>query len=86
MNYLSFAILLYILTMQIHNFVKYRLKNGANRKRIILMTSCICLIIHVVKLMLGHSSGFFLFMSILIGSFLYDDFIIETLLQKIFKK
>lgn len=78
-NILTLIILLYVLYLQIVNFWKYKVKNGANRTRIILFISVVCLAIHVVRLMLGITNGFFLVLHVVTWLVLYEGDRIDKL-------
>lgn len=72
-NYFALICSLYVIFLQGVNFFKYRLVNGANRQRIILFVSGVCLMIHVAKRVHGPAMPFLMCASI--GAvLLYDGF------------
>lgn len=72
-NYAAFACLMYVVFLQGYNFVKYRLLDGANQKRLILLICTVCMILHVIRRIHDDAMPFLLCAAI--GSvFLYDGF------------
>lgn len=53
--------------MQIRNILKYGLKNGAGKTRMVLCAFLISSMIHAIRLMLGYGYGYFF----LVSSFLF---------------
>lgn len=71
-NVTDLIILLLVLYLQIRNFIKYRYKNGAGRKRIVMMLSVMFLVVHVVRLMFDITTGFFLLLHVVTWLLIYD--------------
>lgn len=84
-NYIDLCILLFVLYLQIKNLLKYRATNGAQRTRIILLVSVICLVIHIIRLILGVTTGIFLLLHVVTWLILYEGDKLDWLLDKIKK-
>mgnify|MGYP003580467168 FL=1 len=69
---ITFTILFFTAILQIRNFLKYRLTNGANETRIVLFLANLAFITHTVRLYLDYSQGFFFTGGILCLFYLYS--------------
>lgn len=82
-NWIDLVLLLFVLYLQIRNLVKYGASNGALKKRLIMMASIVFLIIHVIRLATGITTGLFLLMHVITWVMLYDGFSLQWVLDKL---
>ena len=65
------ALLVFMMYLQVKNFIKFHLKNGANQMRVLIFMSSACMFVHSIRLMLGMSDGSFLLVSVAIYLAIY---------------
>jgi hypothetical protein len=70
---ITLIVLILTMVFEVRNFIKYRLKNGANQKRIILFLTTACFTIHTIRLIMGNDQGFFFGAGVIFFLLLFFD-------------